>query len=193
LSVHRSRYRRARRRGSLTPVQAGAALAAGVALAAAVHAGNRGATAGDAALAAVQKAPDQAAAKAVGYARARVGDSYLWGGTGPGAYDCSGLAMEAWASAGVPIERTAAEQWASEARVSNPQAGDLVFFPGSDGTWSSPGHVGIVVDPARHLMIDAYGTGYGIRYDTYGSAASPDTGLSAVIGFTDPQLQAGAS
>ena len=185
--VHRSRYRRARRRGSLTPAQAGAALAAGVALAAAVHASSHSAAAaGGAALAAVQKAPDRAGAEAVDYARARVGDPYLWGGTGPDAYDCSGLSMEAWASAGVPIERTAAEQWGSEARVSIPQAGDLVFFPGSDGTWSSPGHVGIVVDPAKHLMIDAYGTGYGIRYDTYGSAAPPDTGLSAVVGFTDP-------
>ena len=48
------------------------------------------------------------------------------------------------------------------------------------------GHVGIVVDPARNLMIDAYGPdGAPISYDTYGLPTSRP-GNGAVVGFTDP-------
>jgi cell wall-associated NlpC family hydrolase len=93
--------------------------------------------------------------------------------------------MEAYASAGITIERTSEEQWASETHVSSPAPGDLVFFAGADGTPSSPGHVGIVTDPARHVMIDAYAAGTYVRYDTYGLPSSAP-GLSAPVGFTDP-------
>jgi hypothetical protein len=60
-----------------------------------------------------------------------------------------------------------------------------VFFAGADGTPSSPGHVGIVVSPARHLMIDAYAAGTYVRYDTYGLPSSAQ-GLSDPVGFTRP-------
>lgn len=135
-----------------------------------------------------------AAAQAVAFARRQLGDPYLWSGITSAGFDCSGLVMEAYASAGVSLERTSQEQWASERHVpaSQVQDGDLVFFAGSDGTVTDPGHVGMVVDAAEHKMIDAYGTGYGVRYDFYGSAASPSSGLSAVVGFTDPDPGAAA-
>lgn len=127
-----------------------------------------------------------AAAQAVAYARARVGRvPYVYGGTTDAGLDCSGLSMDAWASAGVTIERTSEDQWASEPHVSTPEAGDLVFFAGADGTDSAPGHVGIVTDPARHLMIDAYTPGTDVRYDTYGLASSAP-GLADPVGFTNP-------
>ena len=100
--------------------------------------------------------------------------------------------MEAYAAAGESIPRTSQEQWAAGPRVSTPQPGDLVFFPGADGTGASPGHVGIVVDPAEDLMIDAYASGVPVGYATYGPAASL-TGLSEVIGFTGPATHAGTS
>ncbi len=131
--------------------------------------------------------PPGVAGKVIGYARQQIGKPYLFGATGPDAYDCSGLAMMAYRAAGLSIPRTSQEQWAYGQQIPASQArpGDLVFFAGSDGTPTAPGHVGIVVDPATHTMIDAYATGYGVEYDSYGLPASKG-GLSPVVGFTRP-------
>ena len=136
------------------------------------------------------RAPSRAAAQAIAYAQRQVGLPYLWGGTGPDAFDCSGLAMQAYAAAGISIPRTSQEQWAAGPQASTPEPGDLVFFAGADGTVTSPGHVGIVTGP--HTMIEAYGTGYPIRYSQFGTAASPP-GDGNPVGFTDPAAHAGAS
>ena len=106
-------------------------------------------------------APSKAAARAIAYARQQLGKPYLWGGAGPGAFDCSGLTLMSWRAAGVNIARTSQEQWASETHVSSPQPGDLVFYPGADGTWTAPGHVALVVGHGQ--MIEAYATGYPVR------------------------------
>ncbi len=131
--------------------------------------------------------PAGTAGKVLAFAEAQLGKPYLWGGTGPDAYDCSGLAMMAYRTAGITIPRTSQAQWAFGQQIppSQVRAGDLVFFAGSDGTPAAPGHVGIVVNPATHTMIDAYATGYDVQYDSYGLPASKG-GLSAVTGFTSP-------
>jgi cell wall-associated NlpC family hydrolase len=127
----------------------------------------------------------RAAATAVAYARARTGLPYLWGGTGPDAYDCSGLVMMAYRAARVAIPRTAAVQWAAGPQVTDPRPGDLVFFPGGDGTWSAPGHVAIVTGPGR--IVQAYAPGTGIVAAAYGRPGSlPGTGPGTVIGYTRP-------
>jgi peptidoglycan DL-endopeptidase CwlO len=123
-----------------------------------------------------------AAATAISYAQQQIGKPYLWGGTGPDAFDCSGLVYRAYGSS---IARTSQEQWATETRVSQAAPGDLVFFAGADGTATSPGHVGLVTDPAHDLMIDAYATGTDVRSETYGLPSSAP-GLTNPVGFTDP-------
>jgi cell wall-associated NlpC family hydrolase len=122
-------------------------------------------------------APSKAAARVIAYARQQIGLPYCWGGTGAGCFDCSGLVQQAYQHAGVSIARTSQAQWATERHVSSPRPGDLVFFAGADGTMTSPGHVGIVT--GRGTMIEAYGTGYPIRYASYDR---PD-----LVGFADPQ------
>ncbi len=180
MSHRRRRIRRFGRR-RLTGRQIAAAVVCGGLLALAAHYG-AGTAAGQAKASAASTA---AAATAIAYARSELGKPYLWGGTGPDAFDCSGLVMQAYAAAGIGIPRTSEEQWAAGPQVSAPQPGDLVFFAGADGTPTSPGHVGIVVDPARHLMIDAYATGLPVEYDTYGLPGSAG-GLADPVGFTDP-------
>jgi peptidoglycan DL-endopeptidase CwlO len=137
-------------------------------------------------------APGKAAAQAIAYAQRQLGKPYLWGGTGPYAFDCSGLTLMAYRAAGIGIARTSQEQWATEQRVTSPDAGDLVFFAGADGTPAAPGHVGLVIDPARHLMIDAYTPGTAVRVESYGASGSAP-GLADPAGFTDPAAHAGAA
>ena len=59
-------------------------------------------------------APDSSYAtkadKALAFARAQVGKPYVWGATGPGSYDCSGLTQAAWKAAGVTLPRTTYDQ-----------------------------------------------------------------------------------
>src|SRR5262249_60861180 len=60
--------------------------------------------------------------------------------------------------------------------ASQVQPGDLVFFAGSDGTVTDPGHVGLVVGGGK--MIEAYATGFPIRVSSYANRGA--------IGFTEP-------
>jgi cell wall-associated NlpC family hydrolase len=134
--------------------------------------------------------PNQSVATVIAFARQQIGKPYLWGGTGPDAFDCSGLMMMAYRAAGIDIPRTAESQWLWGPRVpaGHEEPGDLVFFAGSDGTTTSPGHVGLVI---RHdLMIEAYATGFPIRIAAYGNskAAAGDTNP---VGFTRPWAHSG--
>ncbi len=128
---------------------------------------------------------DNAVATAITYAEHQLGKPYLWGGTGPDAFDCSGLVMMAYRAAGIDIPRTSEQQWVAGRRVSASQVqpGDLVFFAGSDGTPASPGHVGLVIGGG--LMIEAYATGFPIRVAPYGDR-NP-------IGFTRPWAHSGVA
>ena len=123
--------------------------------------------------------PSPAAATAIAYARAQLGKPYVYGATGPDAFDCSGLVMMAYQAAGISIPRTSEDQWADLPHVSSPQPGDLVFFPGSDGTWTAPGHVALVISATQ--MIQAYATGYPIMV----SPLSGD-GAGGIVGYARP-------
>jgi len=131
----------------------------------------------------VTQTPNAVVATVIAYAEAQLGKPYLWGGTGPDAFDCSGLVMMAYRAAGITIPRTSQDQWAAEKKfdripASQAEPGDLVFFAGSDGTPTSPGHVGLVIGGGK--MIEAYATGFPIR-------VAPYTGRGA-IGLTRPWL-----
>jgi cell wall-associated NlpC family hydrolase len=83
------------------------------------------------------------AAQAIAYAEQQIGKPYVWGADGPDAFDCSGLVYAAYASAGVAIARTTFG-WRQDGPVvalSALEPGDLLFYAGSDGTATDPGHV----------------------------------------------------
>lgn len=69
---------------------------------------------------------------ALAFAKAQIGKPYIFGGTGPSGYDCSGLTGAAWSSVGVSIPRTSQAQFGAGSSVSKGdlQPGDLVFYYG---------------------------------------------------------------
>jgi peptidoglycan DL-endopeptidase CwlO len=98
--------------------------------------------------------------KAVAFAYAQIGKPYVWGGTGPNGFDCSGLVQAAWAAAGVAIPRTTYEDWDElpHIPVSEMQPGDLVIYNGE-------GHVGMYV--GNGYIIDAPHTGEDVERVPY--------------------------
>ncbi|MBQ1090171.1 C40 family peptidase [Streptomyces sp. B93] len=86
-------------------------------------------------------APNSRAAAAVSYAYQALGSPYVWGATGPDAFDCSGLTQAAYRSAGVSLPRTTYAQIDAGRRVARSELlpGDLVFF------YSGISHVGLYV------------------------------------------------
>ena len=102
--------------------------------------------------------------------RIYLGVPYQWGGSTPTGFDCSGLVQYVYAQLGVSLPRTSEEQATAGtpvASLADAQPGDLVFFAGSDGTASSPGHVGIYVGNGQ--MIDAPYTGAAVRIEPVGN------------------------
>lgn len=79
------------------------------------------------------------AATVVAYARAQIGKRYVWGATGPNAFDCSGLVVAAFARVGISLPHYTGTLSARGRAVSRSQLqpGDLIF--------PHAGHVGIYV------------------------------------------------
>jgi cell wall-associated NlpC family hydrolase/outer membrane murein-binding lipoprotein Lpp len=94
----------------------------------------------------------------VDYAIAQVGKSYVFAGTGPDAFDCSGLTMMAYAQVGVSLPHEASAQYNYGTHVSSSdlQPGDLVFL------YSPISHVEIMVGP--DLAVSAADPALGVRY-----------------------------
>lgn len=97
--------------------------------------------------------------KALQYAYAQLGKPYIYGGTGPKGYDCSGLTMMSWRAAGVSLPRVVPDQYAATRHVakSDLQPGDLVYFDGM-------GHEGMYVGGGK--FIHAPRTGEVVKIDS---------------------------
>ncbi len=105
---------------------------------------------------------------AISYALAQLGKPYSWGGSGPAAFDCSGLTMMAWAQAGVTLLHYTGDQINEGIAVpsyATISPGDLVLVPGSDGTVVNPGHVGMYLGDG--LVESAVDVQYGIIVQPY--------------------------
>lgn len=104
----------------------------------------------------LQESRAQHIAPLVAFARSRIGTAYLWSGTGPHGFDCSGLVHYGCRLLGAVVPRDAGDL--RDACQSIPagaeRPGDLYFFGADDAHVS---HVGVVVSPGR--MVHAPATG----------------------------------
>nr|BFD93254.1 hypothetical protein KitaXyl93_46140 [Kitasatospora sp. Xyl93] len=140
-----------------------------------------------------ERTPSLQGRAAITFALAQVGKPYLWGGTGPDAYDCSGLTSQAWLHAGKPIPRTSQEQWAQLPHVALDQLrpGDLVVY------FQDASHIGMYIGGG--LIVQAPRPGAFVKISPIGSmpilgAVRPDpSGAADEAGGTwrVPDLPAG--
>jgi cell wall-associated NlpC family hydrolase len=105
---------------------------------------------------------------AIAFAEAQLGKPYLLGGSGPGAYDCSGLTKAAYAAAGVYIgTHSATNQYntmAAENRLvpfAQRQPGDLLWYSDGGSTSATKYHVTLYI--GNNEMIEAPYPGVTVR------------------------------
>jgi len=103
---------------------------------------------------------------AANWALTQLGKPYLWGGAGPGSFDCSGLTMVAWAHAGVQLLHYTGYQWQEGPHLPLNQLrrGDLLFYATNTSDPSTIHHVAIYI--GNGMMVNAPYTGAFVRIDS---------------------------
>ncbi|MBT2381430.1 C40 family peptidase [Streptomyces sp. ISL-111] len=97
------------------------------------------------------------AAAIVAFAKAQVGDAYVAGGTGPNAWDCSGLVQAAYRTVGIDLPRVSQSQSTAGTQVSldNLQPGDILYWGGAGSAY----HVAIYVGGGQFVGAQNSSTG----------------------------------
>lgn len=78
----------------------------------------------------------EGAKRAIQFARAQLGEPYVWAAAGPDSWDCSGLTMMAWRAGGISLPHYSAAQYQQTKHITVAQLrpGDLVFWGTSPNT-----------------------------------------------------------
>jgi cell wall-associated NlpC family hydrolase len=103
------------------------------------------------------------AGTAINFALGEVGKPYVWGATGPATYDCSGLIMRAFQTAGINLPRVSREQFYSGGHVPVAQAqpGDLLFYATDRNDPATIHHVVLYMGDGK--MVEAPYSGEQVR------------------------------
>jgi len=107
-------------------------------------------------------APPGNAQAVVQLALDQVGDTYVYGASGPNQFDCSGLTMYAYRAAGVSLPHSSRAQYGLGKPVASGEwvAGDLLFYGGSAG---SIHHVAMFIGNGKLVHASTSGVPVGVR------------------------------
>ncbi|PJK20886.1 NlpC/P60 family protein, partial [Mycolicibacterium goodii] len=104
--------------------------------------------------AAIPGGPSPVSNTVIQAALSRIGSPYSWGGSGPNAFDCSGLVMWSFQQAGIslPHSSQALARGGQPVSMDNIQPGDLVTY------YSDASHVGIYIGDGMMVHASTYGS-----------------------------------
>ncbi|MBC6382356.1 NlpC/P60 family protein [Lactiplantibacillus plantarum] len=106
-------------------------------------------------------------------------NKYVWGASGPNAFDCSSLVEYSLKKMGISFPRTSGEQYKASKHVSNPKPGDLAFFgPGGSE------HVGVYIGGGKMYSAENEHDGMGIS-KVHGGGYGTFAGYGRVPGLSD--------
>jgi hypothetical protein len=121
-------------------------------------------------------------------AASRVGRPYVWGATGPDAFDCSGLVQWSFAHAGIRMPRVSQQQWFTGPHVpyASARPGDLLFWHYDPTDPTDIDHVAIYA--GNGMMLVAPHTGDFVKYvpvplNNLAGVVRVDPGLAAQVGW----------
>ncbi|WP_219415189.1 C40 family peptidase [Pseudonocardia nigra] len=106
---------------------------------------------------------DDVARTAIEFALGELGKPYVWGGTGPNTYDCSGLMLRAFQAAGINLPRVSRQQFYAGGLVPIEQAqpGDLLFYATDPSDPATIHHVTLYMGDG--MMVEAPYSGESVR------------------------------
>lgn len=105
----------------------------------------------------------------IDYAKKFLGTPYVYGGSTPKGFDCSGYVRYVMSNFGIELTRTSAAQseMGTEIPLSEVQAGDLLFFKGRNISSSRVGHVAMVISNENDVIQFIHAAGNKVKIDTF--------------------------
>jgi TP901 family phage tail tape measure protein len=139
----------------------------------------------------------------IDWAKTQLGKPYLWGATGPDAYDCSGLIYRGYLTAGQSIPRSYMWNAGRQVSLANARPADVMFYnPGAvqDGVRVKYGHVKMYAGGGQTIESGTGGVHMGLATGaseirtylglggiTRGLSIAGERGPEAVIPLTNPK------
>jgi cell wall-associated NlpC family hydrolase len=112
---------------------------------------------------------EQLAENIIEYAKKFLGTPYVYGGSTPSGFDCSGYVRYVMRNFGIELSRTSASQseHGTEVPLSEVRTGDLLFFKGRNLSSSRVGHVAMVITNENDVIQFIHAAGNKVKIDTF--------------------------
>ena len=83
----------------------------------------------------------------INYAQEYIGTPYVWAGTNPSGFDCTGFVYYVFKKFGIKVSRASSgyEHFGKEIELNNSFPGDIILFTGTNSAIRKIGHAGIIL------------------------------------------------